>query len=256
MKQLACGNCSDWKQANQTSPKVVGPVRLFVLKSIGNGVRGGIRWCVMKTVSSISLSKFAKSNASMVAVAVAAAMPVAFLVGTSSADDDKEKAAAAAEETDKEATTFQVANHTFSYSKPWVEKQVTSPMRAAELSYDHEDEKLEDLSVAFFHMGGTMRQNLDRWIGQFAGAPKVEEEEMDFDGTKVVMLVATGTYNESSGGPFSGNTTPREDYTMLGAVVGTDTPRFVFLKMAGPSASVAAMKEDFKKLLISPFEEK
>lgn len=98
-----------------------------------------------------------------------------------------------------------------------------------------------------------MRQNLDRWIGQFAGEPEVNEEEMEFDGTKVVMLIATGTYNESSGGPFSGNTTAREDYTMLGAVVGTDTPRYVFLKLAGPKASVAAMKEDFKKLLTSPF---
>ena len=184
----------------------------------------------------------------MLAMAAAVAIPATILIGTSTADDDKAKA-------DKETSSFQVANHTFTFAKPWVEKQVTSPMRAAELSYDHADDDLEDLSVAFFHMGGSMRDNLDRWIGQFAGEPKVEEEEMEFDGVKVVMLTATGTYNESSGGPFSGNTTARPDYTMLGAVVQTDTPRFVFLKLAGPKASVAAMKEDFKKLLTSPFAE-
>jgi hypothetical protein len=204
----------------------------------------------MKIVSSFSLSQFTKRKAAMIAVAFAVAVPAASLVGTSSAD---EKKAAASSETDSEVSSVQVANHTFSYAKPWVEKQVTSPMRAAELTYDHEDEKLDDLSVAFFHMGGSMRDNLDRWIGQFAGKPEVEEEEMEFDGTKVVMLTATGTFNESSGGPFSGNTTERPDYTMLGAVIQTDTPRYVFLKLAGPKASVAAMKEDFKKLITSPF---
>jgi hypothetical protein len=208
----------------------------------------------MKTVSFISLSQFAKSNAAMIAVAVAAALPVAILVGTSSADDEKEKAPASTA-TDEGGRTVKVANHTFKYAKPWVEKQVTSPMRAAELTYDHEDEGLADVSVAFFHMGGSVRQNLDRWIGQFAGEPKVEEEEMDFNGTKVVMLIATGTFNDSSGGPLSGNATARADYTMLGAVVATDTPRFVFLKLAGPNASVAAMKDEFKKLLTSPFTE-
>ena len=204
----------------------------------------------MKILSSFSLSKFPTISAAT----VVAALSVAAIVGTSSANDEKATASA---DTEKGAGTVEVANHTFKYAKPWAEKQVTSSMRAAELSYNHDDEKLDDLSVAFFHMGGSIRQNIDRWIGQFAGEPKVEEEEMDFDGTKVVMLTATGTFNESSGGPFAGKSTARENYTMLGAVVETDNAaRFVFLKLAGPNASVAAMKEEFKKLLTSPFAKK
>ena len=204
----------------------------------------------MKTISSFPRSRFAKYNAAVLAAAFA------LVIGASAADDEKSSDSASAD-TEKGTGTVEVANHTFKYAKPWAEKQVTSPMRAAELTYDHEEDELDDVSVAFFHMGGSIRQNLDRWIGQFAGEPKVEEEEMEFDGTKVVMLIATGTYNESSGGPFSGNSTPRKNYTMLGAVVETDNAaRFVFLKLAGPNASVAAMKEEFKQLLTSPFAKK
>lgn len=169
------------------------------------------------------------------------------------AADEKKGSEEAAEET----STIALAGHTFSYGEPWAEKQVSSPMRAAELSYDHEDGELADLDLVFYHFpnqGGGTRANLDRWIGQFAGTPEVEEEELEFDGTKVVMLVATGTYNESSGGPFSGNSTPRENYTMLAAVVETKSGP-VFLKLYGPKDSVAAMRADFKKLLTSPFEE-
>jgi len=151
--------------------------------------------------------------------------------------------------------TIVLAGFTFKYAEPWKEKQVTSPMRAAELTYEHEDEKLEDLNLVFYHFpnqGGGTRANLDRWIGQFAGDPKVEEESLEFDGTKVSLLTASGTFNEPSGGPFSGNSTPRENYTMLAAVVESESGP-VFLKLYGPNASVDAVKEAFKKLTTSPF---
>ncbi len=156
---------------------------------------------------------------------------------------------------DEGAGSIALAGHTFTFAKPWAEKQVTGSMRAAELSYDHADEALADLDLVFYHFpnqGGATRANLDRWIGQFEGEPEVSEEDLEFDGTKVVLLTAKGTFNESSGGPFSGNTTPRPDYTMLAAVIETDSGP-VFLKLYGPDASVAAMKDDFKKLATSPF---
>ncbi len=156
---------------------------------------------------------------------------------------------------DEGEETIVLAGFTFKFAKPWKEKQVTSPMRAAELTYDHEDEKLADLDLVFYHFpnqGGGTRANLDRWIGQFAGEPKVEEEDLEFDGTKVSILKAAGTFNEPSGGPFSGNSTPRENYTMLAAVVESKSGP-VFLKLYGPDASVEAAKDAFKKLATSPF---
>ncbi len=151
--------------------------------------------------------------------------------------------------------TLVLAGFTFKYAKPWKEKQVSSPMRAAELTFDHEDEKLDDLDLVFYHFpnqGGGTRANLDRWIGQFAGEPEVAEENLEFDGTKVSLLTASGTFNEPSGGPFSGNATPRENYTMLAAVVESPSGP-VFLKLYGPNASVEAAKDAFKKLATSPF---
>jgi len=176
----------------------------------------------------------------------------AALVGIAVVGDSLKSDLTAAEEGGE---TIVLAGFTFKYAKPWAEKQVTSPMRAAELTYDNADESLSDLDLVFYHFpnqGGGTRANLDRWIGQFAGDPKVEEENLEFDGTKVSLLTASGTFNEPNGGPFSGNSTPRENYTMLAAVVESKSGP-VFLKLYGPNASVAAAKEAFKKLVTSPF---
>ena len=71
---------------------------------------------------------------------------------------------------------------------------------------------------------------------------------------KVTFLTASGTYMESSGGPFSGNKTPREDYTMLAAILPSPQGP-VFLKLTGPNDSVAAMKKAFEEFAASPFAE-
>lgn len=157
-----------------------------------------------------------------------------------------------------DAETLKVSEFEFKYSAPWIRQQTSSPMRAGQFTYDHKDESLSnvDLIVYFFGpgQGGGAQANIDRWIGQFEGTPESKTEEKELGGKKVIFLEAKGTYMESMGGPFSGNKTAKPDYTMLAAILPSDQGD-VFLKLTGPSKSVAAMKDAFTAFAESPFSE-
>lgn len=154
---------------------------------------------------------------------------------------------------DKES--FQVADLTFEFGEPWIRQQASSSMRAAQLLYDHENEDLEDIEVGVFHMGGTVRANLDRWIGQFEGTPESDEKTEKLGDREVIFFTATGTFLQSTGGPFAGGPkTPLKDHMMLGAIMPAGD-RLAFFKLTGPKASVEAMKADFEALVKSAFDE-
>ncbi len=158
----------------------------------------------------------------------------------------------------EEAGSLKVSEFTFSFAKPWVQQQVTSSMRAGQFLYDHEDEGLTDVELVLFFFGagggGGTQANIDRWIGQFEGTPETKTEEKEMGDKKVTLLTAKGTYLESMGGPFSGNKTPKADYTMLAAILPSDQGD-VFLKLTGPTKSVEAMGDAFLKFTASPFAE-
>ena len=152
--------------------------------------------------------------------------------------------------------TIKAGEFTFKFGKPWVQKPVTSSMRAGQLTYDHEDETLKDVDVVFYYFGpgqgGGIDANIQRWIGQFDGEPESKTDVVEMGGRKVTMLTASGTYMESSGGPFSGTKTPRPNYILLGAIVPSDQGA-VFLKLYGPADSVEKVKAAFRELCGSPF---
>jgi len=143
----------------------------------------------------------------------------------------------------------------FKYSKPWVEKPSSSSMRAGELTYKFEEGKaLENVHVVFYYFGqgqgGDTGDNIKRWIGQFQGQPKSASEVVEINGTKVTFLTASGTYMESSGGPFAGKKTARPNYILLGAVIESSQGS-VFVKLFGPEKSVEEVKKPFKELVRS-----
>ncbi len=157
----------------------------------------------------------------------------------------------------EEDESLTVSEFTFTFGKPWKSQQVTSSMRAGQLTYDHADENLKDVDLVIYFFGagqgGGTQANIDRWIGQFEGAPETKIEEKEMNGKTVTFLTAKGTYKESMGGPFSGNSTPQNDYIMLAAILPSSQGD-VFLKLTGPSDSVEALKEDFDAFANSPFK--
>lgn len=160
--------------------------------------------------------------------------------------------------TAEDPETLSVSEFEFKFGKPWIRQQVNSPMRAGQLTYDHEDEALADVDLVIYFFGagqgGGAQANIDRWIGQFEGTPESKTEEKELGDKKVIFLEASGTYMESMGGPFSGNKTPKADYTMLAAILPS-AQGDVFLKLTGPNDSVAAMKDAFMAFAESPFSE-
>ncbi len=146
-----------------------------------------------------------------------------------------------------------VGEFAFKVTAPWTEGQNTGMMTKAILTYPVKDGT--PLEAKFYHFGsgqgGNVESNINRWVGQFEGTPEVKKEELELNGTKVVLLTATGTYLD--GPPMGGTKTPRPDYQLLGAILmGADAP--VFIKLTGPKAATTAASESFKKLATSPFE--
>ena len=148
-----------------------------------------------------------------------------------------------------------VAGLNFSYPTTWTSVPPTSPMRAGTLQIVVEGSE-KPLEAVFYYFGagqgGDSKANVDRWLGQFASPPESKTEELDANGTKVTLVTATGTYND---GPMMGPKTPKDNYTLLGAIVpGNDAP--VFIKLTGPKDALAKISEEFKSLIKSPFPAK
>ena len=164
--------------------------------------------------------------------------------GVAFAQDKKEDAA---------TDSVQVGDLKFSFSKPWSKEKPKSSMRAAQLKYDSEGD-LADVEALFFKFGPqSVQANLDRWKGQFQGEADSKSEEKTYGSTKVTFFQASGTYMESSGGPFSGTKTARENWVMLAAVIPMDGA-VLFVKLVGPAESMAALEKDYVKLVESPFK--
>lgn len=157
-----------------------------------------------------------------------------------------------AEETD----TIRVSEFTFSFGKPWLRQQASSPMRAGQFLYEHQHADLGQIELVIFHFGagqgGGVQANIDRWVGMFDGSPESSTEEREAGDRKVTLLSVSGTYMESAGGPFSGNKTARPDYTMLAAILPSDQGD-VFIRLTGPTKAVDEMKEEFDAFAFSPF---
>lgn len=151
--------------------------------------------------------------------------------------------------------TIKVSEFTFSFAKPWIRQQVSSPMRAGQFTYDHADAALTDVDLVIFFFGagqgGGTQANIDRWLSQFEGAPESNTETKEMGGKQVTLVTAKGTYLDSMGGPM-GPKTPKPDHTMLAAILPSPEGD-VFLKLTGPNASVAAMQEAFMAFVASPF---
>lgn len=145
-----------------------------------------------------------------------------------------------------------VAGLNFAFPGAWTSVPPSSPMRAGTLQIPAEGAE-KPLEAVFYYFGGGQggdtKANIDRWLGQFASPPESKTEELDANGTKVTVVTATGTYND---GAMFGPKTPKDNYTLLGAIVpGSDAP--VFIKLTGPKDAVAKIADAFKSLAKSPF---
>ena len=110
--------------------------------------------------------------------------------------------------------------------------------------------------VVFFQFpggAGTVKANVDRWLGQFQEPrDKINSkvEEVTVGKSKVTFVQAEGTY---SGGMPGRPAPPMKDYALIGAIISSDSSRDsdVYVRMSGPKVLVKSSADDFKKMIES-----
>lgn len=152
--------------------------------------------------------------------------------------------------TQSNAQEIKAGGYAFETAGKWTDVSSGKPMRAAELKFDASGD--DDPVAVFFYFGagqgGDVDANVARWKGQFEGGPKNEERQDLEDGK--ILLILSGTYLESMGGPFAGPKTPKENYRMLAAIVpGEDGA--VFIKLTAPAAVANQAQDAFIALVKS-----
>ncbi|AKT39860.1 hypothetical protein [Chondromyces crocatus] len=134
----------------------------------------------------------------------------------------------------------------------WESAPNPSAMRKATFKVKKVDGDPEDAELSVSQAGGSVEQNLQRWVGQFEQKPGAENprHQRSIGDLKVTVVEARGTYK--SGMPGMGPTVPKPDWALLGAIVETPVAgESWFFKLTGPEKTVTAAKADFDKFIDS-----
>ncbi len=131
--------------------------------------------------------------------------------------------------------------------------QPERPMRAATYAVPAPKEGVEagECGVFYFggNQGGSVNDNLSRWISQFETGGKHEFSAKEINGLKTTLIQISGTYLAPSG-PAMESKGKKENYRLLGAIV--EAPQgLVFFKFTGPEQTVTAAETFFNQLVNS-----
>lgn len=123
-------------------------------------------------------------------------------------------------------------------------------MRAATYKIPPAKGDTEEAECAVFYFGagqgGSIDDNVKRWVGQFEGAAMPTPKQEKMAGLTVHLIELAGTYT-GSGGPM-GPKTNKANYKLLGAIVEGPNGA-IFFKLTGPAKTVDGAKPDFMKML-------
>jgi hypothetical protein len=127
----------------------------------------------------------------------------------------------------------------------WTVATNPSPMRKATYKIPKVADDSEDAELSVTQAGGTAEANIQRWSGQFQGAPAPDVTTRDVSGMKVTLVTDHGTF--ASGMP-GGPSTPKKNWMLYAAIVEATTPP-TFFKLTGPQKTVTAARADFDKFV-------
>ena len=154
----------------------------------------------------------------------------------------------------EDAASFTAGGFQFAVPAGWNAVTPSSPMRKAELRVPGPEGtgSAGEATITVFHFGpgegGTVQQNVDRWLGQFGGADaaKGASTAKETIGTVPVTFVrASGTFQSGMPGQ---PTTPLEGQALLGAILESPNGD-VYLKMTGPAPTVDKAEPAFVQMV-------
>jgi hypothetical protein len=101
-----------------------------------------------------------------------------------------------------------------------------------------------DADVSVTRAGGDTASNVDRWAGQFTGAPEPKQQTRKVGGLAVTVVEIAGTYTNG----MDPNAKPLAGWALLAAIVETPGMPY-FFKMTGPAATVRAARPAFTAMI-------
>lgn len=135
----------------------------------------------------------------------------------------------------------------------WVSKQPKSNIVEYEFEVPVAEGDEIPGRVTVMGAGGGIEANIDRWKGQFKtpenGEVKAEVKQIEAAGQPVHIVEIKGTYLDKPGPFVPGPGIERENYTMLGAIIATKEDGQYFVKAYGPTKTMTATTESFKKMI-------
>jgi hypothetical protein len=159
---------------------------------------------------------------------------------------------------DKGGSTFTIGDGKLSLTAPanWTKKDPTNRIVEAEFAVPPAKGDETPGRLTAMGAGGTVEQNVDRWVKQFVGPggapPKPQRDKATVGGAEIEVVDLSGTYKDSPGGPFAGGKEiMRENYRMLGAIIQTKDRGSYFLKLYGPKATIDENEKGFQELVKS-----
>jgi hypothetical protein len=133
-------------------------------------------------------------------------------------------------------------------------------VRIIEHEFAVEGKKGQDAGrITIMGAGGSVQQNIDRWIGQFTqpdgkkSKEKAKIEKKKAAGLEVHIVDIAGTYKDMPAGPFAGGKAiDRKNYRMLAAIIpGGPSIGNYFIKFYGPAELVNEHEKAFHTMLES-----
>lgn len=135
--------------------------------------------------------------------------------------------------------------------KSWKSERPRSRMRAAQLSVPGKDgEKAELVVFDFGGPSGGLRNNVERWLGQFQSTDrKVEMLEGKHAGGSYFWVALEGTWKKPIGPPIAQRTTDTPDSAVTNVMLVDEkngSKKYYFLKLMGPNELVKSQSKALK----------
>lgn len=134
----------------------------------------------------------------------------------------------------------------------WVPKTPAVSMIQNEFSVPAAEGDSADGRVTVMTAGGSIQENIDRWMGQFSQsdgsktADTAKVEKLQAAGCEVNLVDVSGTYSDSRG--MFAPPVERPDYRMLAAIVVTPEGNY-FIKFYGPQKTVGQQAAAFRAMI-------
>ncbi|PHR97077.1 MAG: hypothetical protein COA78_28035 [Blastopirellula sp.] len=159
------------------------------------------------------------------------------------ADGDKKE--------EKKAPEIKLADGKIILTAPKAWKVIQPRVRIIDHEFSVEAAKEDKVPgrVTIMGAGGSIEDNIARWVGQFSGAKKAPVVEKKIAGQTVYLVDISGGYTDRRG-PFA-PATKYENFRMLAAIIKTDKLGQYFVKFYGPAKTVESNAKQFKAMIES-----